>query len=52
MEGNEHQVVSSDFSLTLRQLNDLGAEQIQDFPMTVEEIAVQILKGRDHVEDN
>ena len=50
VEGNEHQVVSSDFSSTLKQLKDLGAVEIEDFPMTIEEIAVQILKGRDHVE--
>jgi len=50
LEGNKHQVVSSDFSATLEQLKDLGAAQIQNFPMTVEEIAVEILKGRNHVE--
>ncbi|MBP1609217.1 MAG: sodium transporter ATP-binding protein [Acidobacteria bacterium] len=52
VEGNEHQVVSADLLSTLKQLKDLGAEEIQDFPMSVEEIAIQILKGRDHVEDN
>lgn len=50
VDGNEHLVVSSDFSSTLKQLKDLGATEIEDFPMTIEEIAVQILKGRDHVE--
>ncbi len=44
-EGNDHQVVSSDFESTLRQLRELGAENIQDVRMSIEEIAVQILKG-------
>ena len=44
-EGNDHQVISSDFELTLRQLRELGAENIQDMRMSIEEIAVQILKG-------
>jgi ABC-2 type transport system ATP-binding protein len=44
-EGNDHQVVSSDFEATLRQLQELGAENVQDMRMTIEEIAVQILKG-------
>jgi len=49
-EGNSHQVVCSDFELTLRQLKDLGAENIQENPMSIEEIAVQILKGGRNVE--
>lgn len=44
-EGNDHQVVSSDFESTLRQLRELGAENVQDMRMSIEEIAVQILKG-------
>jgi ABC-2 type transport system ATP-binding protein len=44
-EGNDHQVISSDFEITLRQLKELGAENIQDMRMSIEEIAVQILKG-------
>lgn len=48
-EGKNHQVISSDFKTTLRQLQELGAENVQDMRMTVEEIAVQILKGGKHV---
>ena len=44
-EGNDHQVISSDFETTLHQLQALGAENIQDMRMSIEEIAVQILKG-------
>jgi len=44
-EGNDHQVISSDFEATLKQLNSLGAENIQENRMSIEEIAVQILKG-------
>jgi ABC-2 type transport system ATP-binding protein len=44
-EGNDHLVISSNFVITLRQLQELGAENIQDMRMSIEEIAVQILKG-------
>jgi ABC-2 type transport system ATP-binding protein len=44
-EGSDHQIVSSDFQATLNQLKELGAENIQDMRMSIEEIAVQILKG-------
>lgn len=44
-EGNDHQVISSDFEATSRQLRELGAENVQDTRMSIEEIAVQILKG-------
>ncbi len=44
-EGADHQVISSDFEATLQQLKELGAENIQDMRMSIEEIAVQILKG-------
>jgi ABC-2 type transport system ATP-binding protein len=49
-EGTEHQVISSDFSMTLNQLKKLGAKNIQDTPMSIEEITVQILKGGGDVE--
>ena len=51
-EGNDHQVISSDFSMTLNQLKKLGAENIQDTHMSIEEITVQILKGGSNVEIN
>jgi ABC-2 type transport system ATP-binding protein len=44
-EGNDHQIISSDFEKTLQQLQALGADNIQDMRMSIEEIAVQILKG-------
>lgn len=44
-EGMDHQVVSSDADSTLRQLRELGAENIRETNMGIEEIAIQILKG-------
>ena len=48
-EGSDHQVISSDFKTTLHQLQELGAENVQDMRMSIEEIAIQILKGRKNV---
>ncbi len=44
-EGDDHQVISSDYGATLRQLQELEAENIQEMRMSIEEIAIQILKG-------
>jgi len=44
-DGKDHQVISADFEKTLKQLRELGAENIQENRMTIDEIAVQILKG-------
>ena len=44
-EGTEHQVVTPDFQATLKELKDLNAENIRDMHLSVEEIAVLILKG-------
>lgn len=49
-EGNNHQIICSDFELTLRQLKELGAENVKENPMSIEEIAVQILRGGRNVE--
>jgi hypothetical protein len=49
-EGNDHQVISSNFPVVLNQLKNLAAENIQDTPMGIEEIVVQILKGGKNVE--
>jgi len=49
-EGDRHQVVCSDCASTLVQLKELGAGNIQENPMSIEEIAVQILKGGRYVE--
>ena len=44
-DGKDHQVISSDFKDTLNRLKALGAENIQENRMTIDEIAVQIMKG-------
>lgn len=44
-EGKDHQIISSNYKATLKQLRALGAENIQESRMTIDEIAVQILKG-------
>jgi ABC-2 type transport system ATP-binding protein len=48
-EGNDFQVISTDFEKTLKQLRELGAENIRENRMTIDEIAVQILKEGTHV---
>jgi len=45
----EHQVVSADAEATLAQLRELGAESVEQSRMTIDEIAVAILKGGSHV---
>jgi ABC-2 type transport system ATP-binding protein len=45
----EHQVITRDAPATLRQLAELGAEAVEESRMTVDEIAVQILKEGHHV---
>jgi ABC-2 type transport system ATP-binding protein len=44
-EGADHLLLSSDGRATVQQLRRLGAENIQETRMTLEEIAIQILKG-------
>jgi len=44
-EGNDFQVISYDFSTTIEQLRKIGAGNIKDTRMTIDEIAVQILKN-------
>jgi ABC-2 type transport system ATP-binding protein len=46
---SEHQVVTRDAPETLRQLTELGAEAVEASRMSVDEIAVQILKEGHHV---
>jgi ABC-type multidrug transport system ATPase subunit len=43
-EGNDHQVISTNHQMTLRQLDELGAENIQENRLGIDEIAVEILK--------
>jgi len=45
----EHQVVSDDGEATLAHLRRLGAEAVEQSRMTIDEIAVAILKGGNHV---
>jgi ABC-2 type transport system ATP-binding protein len=45
----EHQVITSDAEATLRRLDEIGAEAVEASRMTVDEIAVQILKEGHHV---
>ncbi len=45
----EHQVVSSEAEATLASLRDLGASSIEESRMSIDEIAVAILKGGNHV---
>jgi len=46
----EHQVISSDHESTLEQLRELGAENIEESRMSLDEIAVEILRSNRHVE--
>jgi ABC-2 type transport system ATP-binding protein len=46
---SEHQVITRDADATLRQLAELGAEAVEVSRMSVDEIAVQILKEDHHV---
>jgi ABC-2 type transport system ATP-binding protein len=48
-EGRKHQVVSADFQRTLDQLKAMGAVQIEAQRMSVDEIAVQLLRGGKNV---
>ena len=45
----EHQVVTDDGEATLAHLRELGAEAVEQSRMTIDEIAVAILKGGNHV---
>ena len=45
----EHQVITREAEATLQQLNELGAEAVEVSRMSVDEIAVQILKEGHHV---
>jgi ABC-2 type transport system ATP-binding protein len=45
----EHQVITRDAEATLQKLTELGAEAVEVSRMSVDEIAVQILKEGHHV---
>jgi|APSaa5957512622_1039677.scaffolds.fasta_scaffold66219_2 ABC-2 type transport system ATP-binding protein len=48
-DGEQHQLVSRDVQATLARLSDAGAHQVQHSPLPIDEIAVHILKGANHV---
>jgi ABC-2 type transport system ATP-binding protein len=48
-EGSSHRVISSDHTRTLGRLQAIGAESIEATRMTIDDIAVEILKGGKHV---
>ncbi len=45
-DGKTHQIISTDYSATLRQLKELGAQNLQEIRMSIDEIAVQIMKEK------
>jgi ABC-2 type transport system ATP-binding protein len=51
-DGRDHQIVSFDREMTLRYLGVLGAENVEEHRMGIDEIAVQILKGANNVADS
>ncbi len=46
-EGNDHQIISSDYEKTLKQLTAAGARNIRENRLSIEEIAVYILRDID-----
>jgi len=48
-EGHEYQLISSDREATVRGLRHMGAENIQEMRMPLEDIAVEMLRGGQHV---
>ena len=50
--GKDHRVVSYDSEATLHQLKALGAENIRENRMSIDEIAVQILREKKNVENS
>lgn len=51
-EGNEHQIITSDYEATLKQLAELGAENVEENRMGIDEIAVEIIKESKNVADS
>jgi ABC-2 type transport system ATP-binding protein len=45
VQGNEYKVISSDFNLTLGHLKELGAENLNEARMSIDDIAVEILRS-------
>lgn len=49
-EGENYKIISSDASKTFEQLKEIGAKNISETGMSIEEIAVQILKDKNNVQ--
>ena len=47
--GRDHRVISSDGDTTIAHLSELGAEHIRPMMVSIDEIAVRILRGDSHV---
>jgi ABC-2 type transport system ATP-binding protein len=50
-EGSTHQIISCDQAATIRSLESMGAQTVEALRMSIDEIAVEILKGGKHVAD-
>ncbi len=48
-DGDEHHIISSNAQTSLRHLSELGAQNIAETRMGIDEIAVEIIKGSKHV---
>jgi ABC-2 type transport system ATP-binding protein len=51
-EDNNHRIVSSDVAAAISSLKAQGAQSIEETRMSIDEIAVEILKGGRHVADS
>lgn len=45
-DGKTHQIISTDYSVTLQQLKELGAENLQETRLSIDDIAVEIMKEK------
>ncbi len=51
-DGKNHQIVTADYEASLKFLTKIGAENILEYRMSIDEIAVFILKENRHVESD
>ena len=45
-EGEDHQVISTNYKKTLQQLREIGSQNIHDTRLSIDEIAVEIMKDK------
>jgi len=45
-DGKTHQIISTDYTATLKQLKELGAKNLQEARLSIDEIAVEIMKEK------